>query len=97
MSPEWQRRVSAIFFAVIFAAIIRKIEPRLAREVGIDKDDAVWITRICAVAILTVCFKLTDTIPDEYWRFSIWRPRAVHVAMVAVGTLMLALFYGAAH
>lgn len=95
MSPEWQRRAVAIFLAVIFAAIIRKIEPRLARETGIDP---VWITRICAIAILIACFKLTDMIPDDEWRFrSIWRPRLIHAVMLVVSATMLALFYGAAH
>jgi hypothetical protein len=95
MSPEWQRRAWAIFFTVIFAAIVRKIEPTLGRATGIDP---VWITRVCAVAILIVCFKLADMIPDYEWRMRrIWLPRPVHGLIAVVGGLMLAALYGVAH
>lgn len=95
MSPEWQRRAVAIFLAVIFAAIIRKIEPRLARETGIDP---VWITRITAIAILILCFKLADTIPDDEWRLPApARPRAVHFILAMLGAALIVMSYGAAH
>jgi hypothetical protein len=94
MRPEWQRRAVATFLTVLSIAPIRKIEPAIAQATGLD---GVWTTRVIAIAILIMCFKLADTIPDEQWRFSIWRPRAIHVVILAVGGLMLALFYGSAH
>lgn len=94
LSPEWQRRYVATFLTVLSIAPIRKIEPAIAQATGLDP---VWITRATAIAILILCFKLADTIPDEQWRFKFWRPRTVHVVMLSVSALMLALFYGAAH
>jgi hypothetical protein len=95
MSPEWQRRAVAIALTVIFTAIARKIEPTLARATGLE---GVWITRICAVAILIVCFKLTDMIPDYEWRMKRpWLPRPIHAMIAVVSGLMLAALYGAAY
>lgn len=95
MSPEWQRRAVATFLTVLSIAPIRKIEPALAAASGLP---GVWITRITAIAILILCFKLTDMIPDSEWRYrSLWRPRLIHGVLLAISTLMLALFYGAAH
>lgn len=64
MSPEWQRRAVATFLTVLSIAPVRKIEPMLAAVSGLD---GVWITRASAIAILIVCFKLTDMIPDRAW------------------------------
>jgi len=94
--PEWQRRAVATFLTVLSIAPIRKIEPALAAATGLD---GVWITRLTAIAILIVCFSLTDTIPDHAWwqPKAFWRPRMVHIVVLMVGTIMLTLLYGVAH
>lgn len=95
MSPEWQRRAVAIFLTVLSIAPIRKIEPALAAATGWD---GVWITRITAIAILVVCFKLADMIPDRQWRYSMsWRPSMIHAVLLIISGMMLALLYGVAH
>lgn len=95
MSPEWQRRAVATFLTVLSIAPVRKIEPMLAAASGLP---GVWITRLTAIAILILCFKLTDMIPDEQWRHSIsWRPRMIHVVLLMISAMMLAVLYGAAH
>jgi len=94
MNPEWQRRAVAIFLTVLSIAPVRKIEPILAAGSALP---GVWITRIAAIAILILCFKLTDMIPDDEWRFkSIWRPRTIHGVMLMIMAIMLAMLYGVA-
>ena len=95
MSPEWQRRAVATFLTVLSIAPVRKIEPALALATSLP---GVWITRIMAIAILILCFKLADMIPDEEWRhISLWRPRLIHVVLLMIGAMMLTLLYGVAH
>ena len=95
MSPEWQRRTVATFLTVLSIAPIRKIEPALAAASGLP---GVWITRITAIAILILCFKLADKIPDEQWRYNMsWRPRLIHAVLAMISAMMLAVLYGAAH
>jgi len=95
MSPEWQRRTVVTFLTVLSIAPIRKIEPALAAASGLP---GVWITRITAIAILILCFKLADMIPDEQWRYSMsWRPRLIHAVLAMISAMMLAVLYGVAH
>lgn len=95
LSPEWQRRAVATFLTVLSIAPIRKVEPILAAAIGIP---GVWITRITAIAILILCFKLADKIPDDEWRYSMsWRPRMIHAVLALISAMMLAVLYGAAH
>lgn len=95
MSPEWQRRTVVTFLTVLSIAPIRKVEPVLAAASGIP---GAWITRITAIAILILCFKLADMIPDEQWRYSMsWRPRMIHAVLAMISAMMLAVLYGVAH
>jgi len=95
MSPEWQRRTVAIFLTVLSIAPIRKIEPILAEATGLN---GVWITRVTAIAILILCFKLADMIPDDQWRFrEPGRPRAAHLGFAALCAAIIVLSHGAAH
>lgn len=63
MRAEWHRRLLSIAYTVALAACSRKIEPSYVK-LGLDP---VWTTRIFAIAILILCFKLADKIPDESW------------------------------
>lgn len=95
MSPEWQRRTVVTFLTVLSTAPIRKVEPVLAAATGLP---GVWITRITAIAILVLCFKLADMIPDRQWRYrGFWRPRMIHAVLLLISGMMLTLLYGVAH
>ena len=86
-SPEWQRRLWSIFLTVVITACIRKVEPALARAYAVDP---VWITRICAIAILCLCFRLADRIPNHEWPDHLRLPaRPAIAALSAIAILSL--------
>jgi hypothetical protein len=97
MRAEWQRRLVAIFITTLYAGLSRLFEPAYAK-LGLNP---VWITRFSAVAILLICFKLADRIPDSLWPHLELpsRPRfAAYAFLLAFGFLVLdGLFIGEAY
>lgn len=95
MSPEWQRRAMAIGLTFAFVFAVREFEPGIGRATGVPP---VWITRASALAILVMCFRLADMIPDDEWRLPApARPRAVHFILAALSAVLVVMSYGAAH
>lgn len=83
MRAEWHRRLLSIAYTVTLAACSRKIEPTYVK-LGLDP---VWTTRIFAIALLILCFKLTDKIPDESWpnwRLEFHVKHAMYLLIIAI-------------
>lgn len=97
MRAEWQRRLLAITYAATFAGISRRWE-KAYEAIGLDP---VWITRIIAIALLIICFKLADKIPDDSWpRWELRMPLAygLYIILLAIWlSVLLGLFMGGAH
>ena len=91
MRAETQRRIIAVGTAATFARLSRHVEPYYPKVTAIPPS---WMTTIIALAILVLCFKLADMIPDSGWPTHI---RPVTVGQVAVAQIVLiwvAVFLG---
>ncbi len=91
MRAEWHRRLLAIAYAAMFAAMSRKFEPAYIK-MGLEPQ---WITRILAIALLIICFKLADKIPDESWpNWQLRRPQfrikhGIYLTIIAIWVAVL--------
>lgn len=90
MRAEWHRRLLAIAYTAMLAGISRKLEPTYAK-LGLDP---VWITRIFAIALLILCFKLADKIPDESWPNWQLAFRVKHGVYLLIVAIWLAVVLG---
>lgn len=93
MRAEWHRRLLAIAYAAVFAAMSRKFEPTYIK-MGLEPQ---WITRIFAIALLIACFKLADKIPDESWPDWQWRRpkfRTRHGVYLIIVAIWIAVILG---
>jgi small-conductance mechanosensitive channel len=97
MRAEWQRRMISIVMATTYAGLSRRMEPIYATA-GLDP---VWITRIAAIAILIICFRLADRIPDPAWprwRQPIGILQAAYLLLLSLWVfVLLGVFPGDAH
>lgn len=90
MSAEWHRRILCIAYAAVFAALSRKLEGHYLRA-GLDP---VWTTRILAIAILILCFRLSDMIPDSHWPQRGRMARAEHGLYLLLVVIWICVFMG---